>query len=127
MQNPDAVRLRHMQEAVTLALSMAGASSRADLAGDSMLAMALTRCLEVLGEAASKLSPEARLRFPNIPCARMISMRSHLVHAYSTWISMFFGQQFPKTSRRCYRLFNTPWMKSIVENPPANTKCSVQT
>jgi len=82
MQNPDAVRLRHMQEAVTLALNMTGASSRSDLASDSMLAMALTRCLEVLGEAASKLSPDARLRFPNIPCAKMISMRNHLIHAH---------------------------------------------
>jgi len=43
MQNPDAVRLRHMQEAVTLALNMAAGRSRSDLASDSMLAMALTR------------------------------------------------------------------------------------
>jgi len=47
-----------------------------------MLAMALTRCLEVLGEAASKLSSEVRLRFPNVPCAKMISMRNRLIHAY---------------------------------------------
>jgi uncharacterized protein with HEPN domain len=76
MQNPDAVRLRHMQEAVTLALAMAAGGSRSDLASDSMLAMALTRCLEVLGEAASKLSSEVRLRYPMIPCAKMISMRN---------------------------------------------------
>jgi uncharacterized protein with HEPN domain len=82
MSNPDAVRLRHMQEAVMLALNMAGARSRVDLASDSMLAMALTRCLEVLGEAASKLSPETRLRFPSIPVARMIAMRNRLIHAY---------------------------------------------
>lgn len=47
-----------------------------------MLAMALTRCLEVLGEAASKLSDEVRLRCPGIPFARMISMRNRLIHAY---------------------------------------------
>src|SRR5271165_5933303 len=82
MQNPDAVRLRHMQESVTLALNMAGRRCRSDLVSDSMLAMALIRCLEVLGEAASKLSPEVRLRFPNIPCAKMISMRNRLIHAY---------------------------------------------
>ena len=82
MQNPDAVRLRHMQEAVTLALTMAAGRSRSDLASDSMLAMALTRCLEVLGEAASKLSSEVRLQHPIIPCAKMISMRNRLIHAY---------------------------------------------
>src|SRR5579872_5475483 len=54
---------------------------RPDLTSDSMLAMALTRCLEVLGEAASKLSDEVRLEFPDIPFAKMISMRNRLIHA----------------------------------------------
>lgn len=47
-----------------------------------MLAMALTRCLEIIGEAASKLSSELRHRAPSIPCAKMVSMRNHLIHAY---------------------------------------------
>lgn len=78
MASPDAVRLRHMQEAVTLALNMAGGRTRSDLTNNPMLAMALTRCLEVLGEAASKLSAEVRFQFPEIPCAKMISMRNRL-------------------------------------------------
>ena len=82
MPSPDVVRLRHMQEAITLALKMASGCNRQDLTSDSMLAMALTRCLEVLGEAASKLSDEVRLRFPGIPFAKMISMRNRLIHAY---------------------------------------------
>ena len=82
MPSPDVVRLRHMQEAITLALKMASGRNRQDLTSDSMLAMALTRCLEVLGEAASKLSDEVRLRFPGIPFAKMISMRNRLIHAY---------------------------------------------
>jgi len=36
-----------------MALKMARGHSRADLSSNPMLAMALTRCLEVLGEAAS--------------------------------------------------------------------------
>jgi uncharacterized protein with HEPN domain len=71
-----------MQEAVALALKMASERDREDLTRDSMLAMALTRCLEVLGEAASKLSDEVRLRFPGIPFVKMISMRNRLIHAY---------------------------------------------
>jgi uncharacterized protein with HEPN domain len=47
-----------------------------------MCAIALSRCLEVLGEAASKLSAEVRDQFPGIPCAKMISMRNRLIHAY---------------------------------------------
>ncbi len=44
--------------------------------------MALTRCLEILGEAASKVSPETRLRFSSIPFAKIVSMRNRLIHAY---------------------------------------------
>ena len=42
-----------------MALKMTGGRSRADLSSGPMLAMALTRCLEVLGEAASGLSGAA--------------------------------------------------------------------
>lgn len=45
-------------------------------------AVALTRCLEILGEAASRLSAETRLRFPEIPWMQMVSMRNRLIHAY---------------------------------------------
>jgi uncharacterized protein with HEPN domain len=71
-----------MQEAVTIALKMAAGRNRSDLSSNPMLAMALTRCLEVLGEAASKLSAETRLSFPGIPCANMVAMRNRLIHAY---------------------------------------------
>ncbi len=29
-----------------------------------------------------KLSDEARARFPEIPCSKMVSMRNRLIHAY---------------------------------------------
>ncbi len=47
-----------------------------------MLKMALTHCLEILGEAASKVTPGTRGRFPSIPFAKTVSMRNHLIHAY---------------------------------------------
>ncbi|HXB68762.1 MAG TPA: HepT-like ribonuclease domain-containing protein [Candidatus Acidoferrales bacterium] len=33
-------------------------------------------------EAASKVTPEVRVRFPAIPFAKMVSMRNRLIHAY---------------------------------------------
>jgi uncharacterized protein with HEPN domain len=82
MPSPDAVRLRHTREAAVTALEMAAGHVRADLSTNSMLAMALTRCLEILGEAASKMSPEICDRFPRIPVPKMIAMRNRLIHAY---------------------------------------------
>ena len=71
-----------MLEAVTMAIKMSDGRSRIDLSDDPMLAMALTRCLEILGEAASRLSADLRLRLPGIPYAQMVSMRNRLIHAY---------------------------------------------
>jgi uncharacterized protein with HEPN domain len=71
-----------MHEAVTMALQMAVGRSRMDLSSDPMLAMALTRTLEILGEAASRMSDEARLRFTSSPYSKMVAMRNRLIHAY---------------------------------------------
>jgi uncharacterized protein with HEPN domain len=71
-----------MREAVTMALHMAAGRSRTELSSHPMLAMALTRTLEILGEAASRLSDEARLRFASIPYAKMVAMLNRLIHAY---------------------------------------------
>jgi uncharacterized protein with HEPN domain len=49
---------------------------------DLTLAMALTRCLEILGEAAARTSIETRERFGAIPFPKMISMRNRLIPAY---------------------------------------------
>lgn len=61
---------------------MTAGYERADLSTNTMLAMALTRCLEILGEAASKMSADASARFPAIPFPKIVSMRNRLIHAY---------------------------------------------
>ena len=71
-----------MREAAATALEMAAGHDRADLSTNTVLAMALTRCLEILGEAAAKVSPEVRATFPVIPFPKLISMRNRLIHAY---------------------------------------------
>jgi uncharacterized protein with HEPN domain len=47
-----------------------------------MLLFALVRAIEIMGEAASKLSPEARAAMPAVPWASVVAMRHRLVHAY---------------------------------------------
>lgn len=71
-----------MREAASAALEMAAGRSRQDLDEDMMLCMALTRCLEILGEAASKISLETRTQLPYIPFRKVVSMRNRLIHAY---------------------------------------------
>jgi uncharacterized protein with HEPN domain len=71
-----------MREAAVTALEMAVGHGREDLSTNIVLAMALTRCLEILGEAASKIGPDVRARLPAIPFSKIISMRNRLIHAY---------------------------------------------
>ena len=64
------------------ALEMTDGYQRPDLSSNTMLSMALTRCLEILGEAASKMSADTCARFPSIPFTKIVSMRNRLIHAY---------------------------------------------
>ena len=55
---------------------------RADLDSDMMLMFALARAVEIIGEAASRVSLEARSATPSVPWLAIIAMRNRLVHAY---------------------------------------------
>jgi uncharacterized protein with HEPN domain len=56
--------------------------ARADLDDDAVLAGALERFLEVIGEAASRLSQPTRDAARNVPWHEIIAMRNRLVHGY---------------------------------------------
>jgi uncharacterized protein with HEPN domain len=47
-----------------------------------MLLFALVRAIEIIGEAATKLSLETRNAAPQIPWPAIIGMRNRLIHAY---------------------------------------------
>jgi len=49
---------------------------------DEKLALALVRLIEIIGEAASRVSPEKQADLPQIPWKEMIGMRNRIVHAY---------------------------------------------
>jgi uncharacterized protein with HEPN domain len=78
----DEVRVRHMLEAAGKACGYAAKSSRQDLPQHEVLLLALVRLIEVVGEAANKVSPETRERTSSIPWRQIIDMRNHVVHAY---------------------------------------------
>ena len=82
MQAEDAVRVRHMIDAVEDAMEFVSTRSRADLEKDKMLQFALVRAIEVLGEAAGKVSAAGRAELPLMPWAAITGMRNRLVHAY---------------------------------------------
>lgn len=47
-----------------------------------MIKAALIRQLEVIGEAASKISNASRIKYEYIPWNKIIGMRNRLIHGY---------------------------------------------
>lgn len=82
MSPDDRVRLRHMADAIEAVATFIQGRSRSDLSADRMLVFALVRAVEIVGEAASKVSSEGRAELPAVPWSSIIGMRNRLIHAY---------------------------------------------
>lgn len=78
----DANRLYHMLEAAREAVGFAKGRTRDNLATDRQLTHSLVRCIEIIGEAAGRVSPEYRKANPQINWDDMVGMRNRLIHAY---------------------------------------------
>jgi uncharacterized protein with HEPN domain len=79
----DRVRLRHMVDAAQTIATFIDGRTRDDLDEDEMLFFALAHAIEILGEAASRISPETRSMASHVPWSAIIAMRNRLIHGYS--------------------------------------------
>lgn len=77
-----ALTLRQMLDHAREALDMVEARSRVDLDQDRTFSLALTRLLEIVGEAAARVPPETRAALPSIPWPQIVGLRNRLIHAY---------------------------------------------
>lgn len=82
MLKSDEVRLRHMLDAVSEAGSSVRGRQRGDLVADRHLARSLVKLIEIVGEAASRVSETQRAQLPDIPWVEIVGMRNRLIHAY---------------------------------------------
>ncbi len=82
LREEDEVRLRHIIDAANEAVGYAEGREREDLDSDRQLVHSLVRCVEIIGEAASKVAPELRDAHPEVPWSRIVGMRNRLIHAY---------------------------------------------
>jgi len=81
-RHDDTMRLRHMLDYATEAVEMAGGRQQRDLESDRQLSLALTRLVEIVGEAAARVSAEGRERWQGIPWRGVVGLRNRLVHGY---------------------------------------------
>ena len=78
----DHIRLRHMLDYSGEALRLIEGKDRKDLDQDRTLNLALVRLLEIVGEAANRVSEETKGVYAEIPWFQIVGLRNRLIHGY---------------------------------------------
>lgn len=82
MRSEDKIRLRHILDEAGEAIQFVEGLSFEDFTKDSKTVHAVFRAIEVIGEAAAKISEEFKELHPDIPWTDIVGMRNHLIHVY---------------------------------------------
>lgn len=61
---------------------LAPAKKGNDLEMDRMRTLSIVKSIEIIGEAATKVSKETREQFPELPWPEFVAMRNRLIHVY---------------------------------------------
>ena len=78
----DTVALRHMRDHVAEAIDVSYRRSREDLDRDRMFSLALIKLVEIVGEAAARVSLETQAAHKDIPWRQIVGTRNRLIHGY---------------------------------------------
>ena len=78
----DAAYLRDIQESARLALAHLDGIDLETFVGNTQLQDAVIRRVEIIGEAARRVSEETRTAHPGLPWRQMIGMRNQVIHMY---------------------------------------------
>ena len=82
MSKDDIVYVGHMLDTARKSASRVKRENRAAYDADENLRLALAHLIQVLGEAARRVSPEFRQMHPEVPWNEIIGMRHKIVHDY---------------------------------------------
>lgn len=81
-RHDDDVRLAHMLDHAIEAVELCKSRSRGDLDSDRLLNLALVRLIEIVGEAANRVSPVTQASLATVPWREIVGMRNRIVHGY---------------------------------------------
>ncbi len=76
------VRLAHMLEASKKAVHLIAEKKQKEFLKDETLVLAVTRLIEILGEAANGVSADFQSKHSSIPWRQIVGARNHLIHGY---------------------------------------------
>jgi uncharacterized protein with HEPN domain len=72
----DCIRITHMRDACESVSRFIEGKTTADLADDQMLQCALVRAIEIIGEAAGRVSEDVQKAAPEIPWREAVGFRN---------------------------------------------------
>ena len=82
MSKDERLYLRHIQDSIRKIESYLSGISRDEFLKQSMIQDAVIRQLEIIGEAAKRISDSERNKAPQIPWNSIAGMRNKLIHNY---------------------------------------------
>jgi uncharacterized protein with HEPN domain len=81
-QRDNQVYVGHMLDTAAKAIGFVQGLTREDFDNNELLRLSITHLLQIIGEAARRVSPEFRAIYPQIPWKAIVGMRSKVVHDY---------------------------------------------
>ena len=75
--------IRHIEREADFIINSAGVKSEKEFYSDEILKRAVTRALEIIGEASVKLSDEFKIKHPEIEWINLRGLRNRLIHDYA--------------------------------------------
>ena len=81
-EHDDRLPMHQMLEHAREAMEIVRDRSRTELESNRVLQLALAHLLLVVGEAATRVSPAGRARYPEVPWSKAIGTRNFIAHGY---------------------------------------------
>lgn len=78
----DEAFLLDMLNAAKEASTLAAGVSQEEFKKSRLHQLAIAKALEIIGEAASRVSPEYKTAHPQIPWREIVGMRNRMIHGY---------------------------------------------
>ena len=78
----DSAALLDILQAAKLALEYVSGKTQAEFLADIQCQDAVIRRLEIIGEAARRISDQGRAAYPDLPWSAMVGMRNVMIHEY---------------------------------------------
>jgi len=81
-RHEDTVSLRQMLDHIEEATELSHGRTCEDLVSDRLFFLALLKLVEIVGEAATRVSPATQDAHPDLPWREIVGTRNRLIHGY---------------------------------------------